>query len=147
MHLYNANQADREGIESFLRLSGQAALRRSVTIEKEVVRDIFNAKMKFKDIQRELCLRPGNSPEETLRYALLKEAGYATASTLQKQLENNFISNYSNQKTNNPFRVKQEPTLSVKTKNLQNRINRAEKSELYIRILKSEFSKNQKKNQ
>ena len=39
---------------------------------------------------------------------------------------NNFNSNYSNQNSNNPFRVKQEPTLSVQKKNLQNRINRAQ---------------------
>ena len=50
MHLYNTNQADREGLESFfLRLSGQAALCGwSVAIE-----NIFIAKMKFEDIQRE----------------------------------------------------------------------------------------------
>ena len=77
MHLYNTNQADREGLESFfLRLSGQAVLCGwSVAIEKEVVRDIFITKMKFKDIQRELCIQPGNSPEETLRSALLQETG------------------------------------------------------------------------
>ena len=110
MHLYNTNQADREGLEQFfLILSGQAALcGRSIPIEKEVVRDIIIAKMKFEDIQRELCIRPGKLPEKTLSSALLQETGYATASTLQKQM-----GNYSNQNTNCPFRVKQEPTLSV----------------------------------
>ena len=91
MHFYNTNQAERESHESFiLRLSGQAALYGcSVAIEKEVVRDIFIAKIEFKDIQRELYIHPGNSPEETLRSALLQETGYATASTLQKQMINN----------------------------------------------------------
>ena len=85
----------------------------------------FFAKMKFKDIQRELCIYPGYSPEETLRSALLQETGYSTASTLQKQMGKNYSSNYSNQSSNNQFRVKQEPTLSVQKKNLRNRINRA----------------------
>ena len=45
--------------------------------------------MRFKDIQRELCIRPGDSPEETLKSALLQETGYVTASTLQKQMGKN----------------------------------------------------------
>ena len=34
------------------------------TLEKEVVRDIFIVKMLFEDIQRELCIRAGSTPEE-----------------------------------------------------------------------------------
>ena len=57
MQLYNANQVDTEGLEVFsLRLSRQAAKSGLTQVtEKEVIRDIFMAKMKFSDIQRELC--------------------------------------------------------------------------------------------
>ena len=54
--------------------------------EKEVVREVFIAKMKFKNIQHDLFIRSGNSPEETLNSALLQEKGHVTASTLQKQM-------------------------------------------------------------
>ena len=62
MHLYNWFQNHREGLEGFfLRLSGQAAqCGWSKQIEKEVVRDLFIAKMRFKDIERELCIRSGD---------------------------------------------------------------------------------------
>ena len=104
---------------------------------ERVVGDIIIAKKKLKDIQRELCIRPGSTPEETLRSALLQKTGYATASTLQKQLGNNSKSNFPNQNTNNPLRVKQEPTLSVQKKKLQNGINRA-------KIQSSTFGKSNK---
>ena len=54
-----------------------------------------------------------------------QEAGYITAFTLQKQMGNNFNLNYTIQNSINQFMFKQEPTLSVQKKNLQNRINRA----------------------
>ena len=41
--------------------------------------------MRSKDIQRELCIRPGTTPEETLKSALLQEEGAQTATDLQKQ--------------------------------------------------------------
>ena len=86
LQMYNAVHTDREGLESFyLRLTGQAALCGwSIDQEKEVVRDIFIAKMRYKDIQRELCIRPGTTPEETLKSALLQEKGAQTATDLQK---------------------------------------------------------------
>ena len=78
---------DRESLEDFyLRLTGQAALCGwTIDQEKEVVRDIFIAKMRYKDIQRELCIRPGATPEETLKSGLLQEKGAQTATDLQKQ--------------------------------------------------------------
>ena len=58
------------------RLKGQAALCSwTVDQEKEVVRDIFFAKTRYKDIQWELCIRTGNTPEETLKSAVLHEKG------------------------------------------------------------------------
>ena len=61
--MYNAVHSNLEGLEAFyLRLTGQAALGGwSIDQEKEVVRDIFIAKMRYKDIQRELCVRPGTT--------------------------------------------------------------------------------------
>ena len=78
---------DRESLEAvYLRLTGQAALCGwTIDQEKEVVRDIFIAKMRYKDIQRELCIRPWATPEETLKSALLQEKGAQTATDLQKQ--------------------------------------------------------------
>ena len=66
MHPYNSSQNDQEGLEGFfLRLSGQAAqCDWSIKIEKEVVPDLFIATMRFKDIQRELCIRPDDSPRK-----------------------------------------------------------------------------------
>ena len=132
INLYNTKQLDRESLETFfLRLSGQAAqCGWALENEKEIVRDIFIAKMKFKDIQRDLCIRPGNSPEETLKSALFQEKEYVTASTLQKQMglsgpassNSNFGQNHPNS-----FKIKQEPTLSVQRQNnIQNRTNRAQ---------------------
>ena len=42
--------------------------------------------MRYKYIQRELCIRPGTTSKETLKSALLQERGAQTASNLQKQL-------------------------------------------------------------
>ena len=88
MQMYNAVHSDREGLEAFyLRLTGQAALCGwTIDQEKEAVRDIFIAKMRYKDIQRELCIRPGATPEDTLKSALLQEKGAQTATDLQRQL-------------------------------------------------------------
>ena len=87
LQIYNAVYTDRERLEAFyLRLTGQAALCGwTIDQEKEVVRDIFIVKMRYKDIQRELCIRPGATPEETLKSALLQEKGAQTATDLQKQ--------------------------------------------------------------
>ena len=35
--------------------------------------------MRFVDIQRELCIRPGKNIDETLKSPLLQEKGYVTA--------------------------------------------------------------------
>ena len=66
MQIYNAEHSDRESLEAFyLRLTGQAALCGwTIDQEKEVVRDIFIAKMSYKDIQRELCIHPGATPRK-----------------------------------------------------------------------------------
>ena len=120
LNLYNTQQLDRESLETFfLRLSGQAAqCGWAIENEKEVVCDIFIAKMKFKDIQRDLCIRPGNS----------RKNAKVTASTLQKQMglsaRSSSNSNFG-QSHPNSFKIKQEPTLSVQRKNsIQNRTNR-----------------------
>ena len=77
--------AERESLEAFyLRLTGQAALCDWMTDqEKEVVRDIFIVKMRYKDTQRELWIRPGATPEKTLKSALLQEKAAQTASSQQ----------------------------------------------------------------
>ena len=60
MHFYNTNRADLEAPESFfLRLSGQPAICGwSVEVEKGDIREIFIAKMKVNDIQKDSCIRP-----------------------------------------------------------------------------------------
>ena len=78
--------------------------------------------MRFNDIQRELCIRPGDSPEETLKSAPLQEKSSVTASALQKQMGQN--SSFNPLPTQNSFKIKQEPTLSIQKKNnLQNNKN------------------------
>ena len=94
-----------------------------------MVRDIFIAKIRYKNIQRELCIRPGATPEETLKSALLQEKGAQTASNLQKQLGYPSLSgSFSHQGSNSAYsaRIKQEPTFSVQGKKLSDRINRAQ---------------------
>ena len=77
MHLNSANQVDREGLESnFLRISGHSA-----KLRLSGPSGLFIANLKFKNNQKEFCIRPGSTPEETFRSALLQETGYATAST------------------------------------------------------------------
>ena len=85
LQFYNAVHAERESLEAFyLRLMGQAVLCGGmIDQEKEVVRDIFIAKKRYKDIQRELCIRPGATPEETLNSAFLQEKAAQTASSQQ----------------------------------------------------------------
>ena len=87
LQIYNAVHAERERLEVFyLRLTGPVALCGwTIDQEKEVVRDIFITKMRYKDIQRELCIRPRTTPEVTLKSALLQEKGAQTATNLQKQ--------------------------------------------------------------
>ena len=61
MYLYNANQGEKEGLEVFyLRLAGQTAKGGwAEDAETEVIREIFQANVRFVDIQQELCIRPG----------------------------------------------------------------------------------------
>ena len=81
--------------------------------------DIFLAKMRFVDIQWEICIRPGANIDETLKSELLQEKVYVTVITLQKQNPSASISG-------NPFRIKQEPTMSDQPRNnVQNQTNRA----------------------
>ena len=133
MQMYNAVHSDREGLEAFyLRLTGQAALCGwTIDQEKEVVRDIFIAKMRYKDIQRELCIRPGATPEDSLKSALLQEQGAQTATDLQRQLgSSSSMGNFSPSGTTSGHnsRIKQEPTFSVQGKKLSDRISRAQSS-------------------
>ena len=131
LQMYNAVHTDQESFEAFyLRLTGQAILCGwSIDQEKEVVRDIFFAKMRYKDIQRELCIRPGATPEETLKSALLQEKGAQTAADLQKQfgsLASMGSFSQSGSSSGENTRIKQEPTFSVQGKKLSDRINRAQ---------------------
>ena len=75
MQNYNASHGHRENLESFyFRLAGQASkCGTTEEIEKEVILDIFIAKMGFSDIQREICIRPGATVDNTLKSALLPE--------------------------------------------------------------------------
>ena len=133
MQMNNSVHSDREGLKAFyLRLTGQAALCGwTIDQEKEVVRDIFIAKMRYKDIQRELCIRPGATPEDSLKSALLQEKGAQTATDLQRQLGSSFSTgNFSQSGTTSGqnSRIKQEPTFSVQGKKLSDRISRAQNS-------------------
>ena len=135
MHLYNSSQNEQEGLDGFFkRLCGQAAQSGwLVAIEKEVVKDPFIVKMRFKDIQRELCIRPSDSPEKTLKSALFHEKGYATASGLQKQIGQNSSYNKKNFEPNF-FEIKQEPTMSIqKKKILQNGNARAQNNKINLK--------------
>ena len=129
LQIYIAVHADCESLEAFyLRLTGQAALCGwSVDQEKEVVRAILIAKMRYKDIPRELCFRPGNTPEETLKSALLQEKGAQTATCLQKQLGSSSVAgslSHQGPRSAQNFRIKQAPTYSVSE--IVGRINRAQ---------------------
>ena len=122
---------DRESLEAFhLRLTGQAALCGwTIDQAKEVVRDIFIAKIRYKDIQRELCIRLGATPEETLKSALLQEKGAQTATDLQNQfgsLSTMGSFSHSGSSSGQNTHIKQEPTFSVQGKKLSDRINRAQ---------------------
>ena len=133
MQIYNAVHSDRESLESFyLSLTGQAALCGwTIDQEKEVVRDIFMAKMRYKDIQRELCIHPGATPEDSLKSALLQEKGAQTATDLQRQLGSSSSMGNSSQSgatLGQNSRIKQEPTFSVQGKKLSDRISRAQNS-------------------
>ena len=109
MQIYNASHGDKENLESFyLRLAGQASkCGWTEDIEKEVIRDIFIAKMRFSDIQRELCIRPGATEDDTLKSALLQEKGYVTTNTLQKQNPSTTSNSANFTNSSNQFRVKQ----------------------------------------
>ena len=80
--------------------------------------------MKFSDLQSELCIRLGITVNDTLKSALLQEKGYVTANTLQKQNPSVASNSTSFINSSNQFRVKQEPLMSIQTKNnVQNRMN------------------------
>ena len=119
MQIYNASHGDRESLESFyLRLAGQASkCGWTEDIEKEVVRDIFIAKMRFSDIQRELCIRRGATVDDTLKSALLQEKGYVTANTIQNQNSSTASNSANFINSSNQFRFKQEPLISIQSKN------------------------------
>ena len=127
LQMYNAVHTDRESLEAFyLRLTRQAVLCGwSIDQEKELVRDIFIAKLRYKDIHRELCVTPGTTPEETLKSALLQKKGAQTATDLQKQFGVDSFSQSGSSSGQNT-RIKQEPTFSVQGKKLSDRINRAQ---------------------
>ena len=83
----------------------------------------------YKDIQRDICIRPGATPEETLKSALLQEKGAQTATDLQKQFGSSasmgsFFQSGSSSGQNS-F-IKQEPTFSVQGKKLLDRNNCAQ---------------------
>ena len=85
--------------------------------------------MRYKDIQRELCIRPGATPEETLKSALLQEKGAQTATYLQNQFgSSSTMGSFSHSGSNSvqSTRIKQEPTFSIQGKKLSDRINRAQ---------------------
>ena len=42
--------------------------------------------MRFKDIQRDLCIRSGATPEDILKSAFLQEKGAQTTSSFQKKI-------------------------------------------------------------
>ena len=128
MQIYNASHGERERLEPiYLRLAGQASkCGWTEDIEKEVIRDILIAKMRFSDIQRDLCITQGITVDDTLKPALLQEKGYVTANTLRKQNPSaaSNLTNFIN--SSNQSRVEQEPLMSIQTKNnFQNRKNRA----------------------
>ena len=81
-----------------------------------MIRVIFKVYLKFVDIQRELSVNPGLNIDETPKSALLKEKGYVTSNTLQK--------NPSSSTSENLFRFKQDPNMSIQLRNnVQNWIN------------------------
>ena len=102
----------------YLRLLSQAAKSGwTQSVEKEVTRDIFIAKMKCTDIERELCIKLGATADYTLKSALLQEMGYARARVFRRQ------KSFQSRKT---LKIKQDPTNSIQTKNSwKNRANRA----------------------
>ena len=87
MQFYSAHQGGTEGLEAFCPcLSGKAAkFGWTQIIRKGVLRDIFLAKVKFSDIQREFCTRPGATINDTLKAPLIHGKDYATANNQQKQ--------------------------------------------------------------
>ena len=125
MQIYNAVHSDRESLEAFyLRLTGQAALCGwTIYQEKDVVRDIFIVKMRYKDIQRELCIHPGATPEDSLKSALLQEKGAQTGSS-----SSTGNSSQAGAILGQNSRIKQESTFSVQGKKLSDRISRAQNS-------------------
>ena len=82
--------------------------------------------MRFSDIQRELCISSGATVNDTLISALLQEKRYVTANTLQKQNPSTPSNSANFINSSNQFRVKQEPLMSIQSKNnVRNKMNRA----------------------
>ena len=122
---------NRESLEAvYLRLTGQAALCGwTINQEKEVVRDIFIAKMRYKDIQRELCIRPWATPEDMLKSALLQKKEPKLPLICKSNSEVRLrwaVFPHSGSSSGQNTRIKQEPTFSVQGKKLSDRINRAQ---------------------
>ena len=71
-------------------------------------------------------IRPGITVDDTVKSALLHEKGYVRANTLQKQNPSAASNSTEFINSSNQFQVKQEPLMSIQTKNyVQNRMNRA----------------------
>ena len=113
-----------------MRLTGQVALCGwTVDQKKKVVKNIIITKLRYKDIQRELCIHPGNTPDETLQSALLQKKGAQTATSLEKQFGFSSVAGSSSPQGSSSAqnaRIKQEPTYSVQEKKLSDRISRAQ---------------------
>ena len=77
INLYKTCQSDRKNLEIFfLTLLDQATqCSWAIDNEKEAVRDKFFAKMRFKNIQRDLCIRPAKSLRKTFKSALRQKKG------------------------------------------------------------------------
>ena len=77
LQIYNAEHAERDSLEIFyLRLTGQAALCGwTIDQEKEVVRDIFIARMRYKYFQRELCIRTGAHSRRNVKVGIVTGEG------------------------------------------------------------------------
>ena len=138
MHLYSSSKNDREVLKwFFLRLLGQAAqCGWSIQTEMEVVGDLFITKMRLKDIQRELCIRPGDSTLEIWDEPCYKKRGTSPLRFYKKKGNNSSTNPLSAQ---NCFKIKQEPTLPIQKKNnLQNRISRAQITKILMTQGKTE---------
>ena len=77
---------------------------------KEVIRDIFIAKRKFSDIQGEICIRPGNTVNDTL----IKQPFFMKRDT--RRLTYYESKTHSDAVARDLFKVKRKPTRSIHSK-------------------------------